>query len=194
MYRWSAWILCIFFGCVIGVSLTVILLFRFSLSIDSTLSILSLAQLAVTLFLAFYIPLVLDRYRNTRNQLRELLIEHSKNLLSTITDIKETLTTCATKRNTSDEDKMIIKTKFMTAGYQLQILEQRLKSDGGEKCFEMLKPLKEAYFDYDRAVTGGSLYGNGNVDWQLWRQQELKYWQFQCYILDMVQALHKNHS
>jgi hypothetical protein len=159
------------------------------LTIDSRVPIVDLAQLAATVFLAFYIPLALERYRDRVRSTRDLLIEDVTRFMLPVRAINEVMTACTHAAQTTERDRMRIRTAFLTANRKLGPLEQRIRAAGSHSCMEPLKELRAAYDGYWKAVTGGSLYGSGQVDWDLWRTQEFAFGALEHAVSGLLESL-----
>jgi hypothetical protein len=162
-------------GALTGATLVPVLVFWVDLSFDLKVPIVGLAQLAATLFLALYIPLALDNYRDRLRSVRAMLIDEVTGLMSVVRSINSVLTGCAQAEVTTQQDLMKVKTAFLTANVKIVRLDGRVKSEYAGSCYKPLNDFRRSYEGYWHAVTDGALYAGTAVDWRLWRKQEFAF-------------------
>lgn len=172
--RWITlgWILA---GVIIGVVLTPLMVFWRDVSFDLKLSVVGLAQLAATIFLALYIPLAIERYRDRLRSTKSMLLDEIAGFMTVARSINAGLTAAAQAGTTTQQDLMKIRTGFMTANARLARLDQQFTKEHPKSCTRPLAVFRGAYENYWKAVTGGALYAGSAVDWKLWRQQEFAF-------------------
>jgi hypothetical protein len=158
-----------------------------TLSIELTLS--DLLQLLVALFLALYIPLAIEGFRDRRKYSRDILVDQVQAFMVLMREVNGLLLDCARTNNTDESHRMRIKAAFITANLKSQSIEQRVRQDCSDST-EILNEMQGAHKKYFATVTSGSLYGsNGKADWQLWRQQELPFAELENACIDLVRFL-----
>jgi hypothetical protein len=175
-------------GALSGAVLMIVLFVRYKLEIDATLPVIDLAQLAATMFLALYIPLALERLRDQQQYARNLLINHVLDLVAGVRAVNEVLRECASRAETHDRDRMQVRTRFLTSNAKMGRLEKRI-GEACSDCTEPLRAFRAAYDKYYDAVTGGSLYGQGMVTWDFWRNQEFAFIHFENSATDLSRFL-----
>jgi hypothetical protein len=136
--------------------------------------------------LAFYIPLALERLRDQQRYARDLLIAHVRDLVAGVQSVNEVLRECASRTETHDRDRMQVRTRFLTSNAKMGRLEMRIKNECSKKCGEPLKAFRAAYDTYCDVVTGGALYGQGQVTWEFWRRQEFAFISFENSATDLA--------
>jgi hypothetical protein len=145
-------------------------------TIERKMPIVELAQLAATLLLAVYIPFAIDTYRDRARSVRTLLMDDVNNFMLTVRGINGVMTDCTNRRKTTEQDVMRIRTGFLSGNLKLGRLEKRLFDVCADACKDSYYPFKDAYTCYWKAVTDGPLYSGGlQIDWDLWRKQELPF-------------------
>lgn len=179
-------------GAAFGAVIMACLLHWSKLVVIYTAPVLDLAQLAATLFLAFYIPMALETQRDNWRSVRGLFVDQSKLILEVVRTINATVTRCAHSGETAPDDLMVIRTRFQTADGKVASFQARVKAGCSEKCVEPLNAFRRAYNNYYRAVTGGSLYGGKPVDYDLWRKQEAAFLVFENSVLDLIHTITKD--
>jgi hypothetical protein len=150
-------------------------LFTQVLHFDEKISITELALLSATVFLALYIPLALETFREKRKYAQEMLIEHIRSLVAGLQAVNDYLRDSADVTPSPDAKCMRVRTGFTTANLKMARLANRLPIECGANCVEHLTQFRAAYDRYFHAVTGGGLYGSGLVTWTLWQHQEFAF-------------------
>ena len=175
MTRWYVAVGWCVTGMLVGAVLLSLLLRWGGFTIDTKLPIVELAQLAAIVFLALYIPFAIESYIDRARSVRGLLVDDVRAFMSIVQGVNAVLTACTNAGVTTAQDLMRIRTGFLSGNVKLGRLEKRLFDTCGERCRPSFFPFKEAYIRYWHTVTGGSLYGGGRVDWDLWRRQEFAF-------------------
>jgi hypothetical protein len=156
------------------------------IKLESTTKVVELAQLAATIFLALYIPLALETYRDRRKYAQEMLIDHIRSFVSGLESVNAYLRENANASPPADLNSMRVRTGFITANLKMARLQERLPIECGEGCRQYVDDLRTAYDRYYEAVTDGSLYGDGLVTWKLWKRQEFAFTSLQNAELDLI--------
>jgi len=163
-------------GILVGAVLMAVVTFWGGFTIDKKMPIVDLAQLAATLLLALYIPFAIDAYRDRARTVRTLLTDDVNSFLAVVRDINRVMTNCTNAGKTTPQDVMRIRTGFLTGNVKLGRVETRLFDVCKDRCKDSYYPFKDAYTRYWKAVTDGALYSGGvQIDWDLWRKQELPF-------------------
>jgi hypothetical protein len=176
-------------GVLAGAALLPIIVLWSFIPIELTLPIIDIAQLAATVFLAFYIPLALQKYLERRRYVRELLVDHVRNLVAGVGMVNQVIRDCASNGKTDEADRMRVRTGLLTANLKMGPLEKRIRNDCGDECTASLKAFRSAYDRYYDTVSGGDLYGHGNITWELWRSQAFAFNRLEETATDLVQFL-----
>jgi len=159
-------------GVVIGLALTPLLVFWFDVDFDLKLPVVGLAQLAATIFLALYIPLAIEGYRDRLRSSKSMLLDEISGFMAVVRSINTTATACAQAGATTKQDLMKIRSGFITGNIRFARLTKQFTDQHSESCAAPLAAFRNAYEDYWKALTGGALYAGVPVDWALWRRQE----------------------
>lgn len=182
----AGWIV---FGALLGLLGAIVFSYFFDLKIDGNLPIIDLAQLVAALFLAMYIPLAVERLRDRQRYSRDLLVTQLQDMLEGVASINKVIAECAGSGVTDDRNRMHIRARFITCNIKIGRFDLRLTKQCGGDCKDVLADFRKAYDSYYNAVTGGSLYGTGRIDWAFWRTQEFCFVRLQNSGIDLVRFL-----
>jgi hypothetical protein len=155
-------------------------------ALENSVKIVDLAQLGATIFLALYIPLALETYRERRKYAQEMLIEHIRSLVSGLQVVNDYLREKAGITPPADPKCMRVRTGFRTANLKMASIQSRLPLECGNHCSQHLSEFRSAYDRYYESVTNGKLYGNGLVTWELWQRQEFAFIALRDAEIDLV--------
>jgi hypothetical protein len=179
-------------GIPIGASLFAWASARDHVTLEHGVKIVDLAQLGATIFLALYIPLALETFRDRRKYAQEMLIDHIRSLVAGLESVNVYLRENADVSSPADPGCMRVRTGFTTANLKMARLKERLPLDCGEGCRQYLEDFRTAYDRYYDAVTGGSLYGQGLVTWKLWQKQEFAFALLRDAEIDLIRFVNDN--
>lgn len=90
------------------------------LTLSSELTIADLMEVLVALFLAVYIPLAIDAYRDKRKYSRDILVEQVQGFMGLLKEVNAVLLECARSGSTEESHRMRIKAAFITANLKVQ--------------------------------------------------------------------------
>jgi hypothetical protein len=186
--RWlaAAWLIA---GVPIGSALYAWLTASDHLVLENSVKVVDLAQLGATIFLALYIPLALETYRDRRKYAQEMLIDHIRSLIAGLQVINHYLRDNAGVTPSVDPKCMRVRTGFRSANLRMASLQRRLPVDCGSQCTQSLLAFREAYDRYFVAVTGGNLYGKGLVTYTMWQYQEVVFVAMRDAEMDLVRFI-----
>jgi len=177
------------FGVLAGLLVAIVCSHFEILTFNGEVPIVDLAQLVAALFLAMYIPFAVERMRDRQRYARDLLVSQVQEIVEGAKSVNDILSACAMSGETDDRSKMQVRARFLTCNFKLSRLAERLIKECGDECQLALDDFRKAYDTYFDAVTGGSLYGTGKVDWSTWRQQESEFVQLQNAGIDLTRFL-----
>lgn len=159
------------------------------LVLENSVRIVDLAQLGATIFLALYIPLALETYRDRRKYAQDMLIDHIRSLVAGLQAINEYLRDNAGVTPSADPKCMRVRTGFRSANLRMASLQRRLPIDCGDQCTQSLREFRKAYDRYFVAVTGGNYYGKGVVSYSMWQYQEIIFVALRDAEIDLVRFI-----
>ena len=124
-------------------------------SFEDKIDIVGLATLVVTIFLAVYIPIFLERNMHNKRSEKDVIIRKIEALQGTIRTVNHTVAECVQKQTVSSTNKALIVNMFTTISNELDTiikLSDLCKKDKFNKDFEEIKSIR---YQYRKMVTGG---------------------------------------
>lgn len=152
MMRYIIGVILVIVGVVIGMGLQHYYpLFSFEDKID----VVGLATLIVTIFLAVYIPIFLERNMHNKRSEKDVIIRKIEGLQGTIRTVNHKVAECVQRQTVSSANKALIVNLFTTISNELDTiikLSDLCKKDKFNKDFEEIKSIR---YQYRKMVTGG---------------------------------------
>lgn len=152
MMRYIIGVILVIVGVVIGMGLQHYYpLFSFEDKID----VVGLATLIVTIFLAVYIPIFLERNMHNKRSEKDVIIRKIEALQGTIRAVNYKVAECVQRQAVSSANKALIVNLFTTISNELDTiikLSDLCKKDKFSKDFKEIKSIR---YQYRKMVTGG---------------------------------------
>ncbi|MDD3772551.1 MAG: hypothetical protein PHC38_07840 [Weeksellaceae bacterium] len=124
-------------------------------SFEDKIDIVGMATLVVTIFLAVYIPVFLERNMHNKRSEKDVIIRKIEALQVTIRTVNYTVAECVQKQTVSSANKALIVNLFTTISNELDTiikLSDLSKKNKFNKDFEEIKYIR---YQYRKIVTGG---------------------------------------
>ena len=124
-------------------------------SFEDKIDVVGLSTLVVTIFLAVYIPIFLERNMHNKRSEKDVIIHKIEALQATIRSVNHTVAECVQKQTVSSANKALIVNLFTTISNELDTiikLSDLCKKDKFNKNFEEIKSIR---YQYRKMVTGG---------------------------------------
>jgi len=158
MIRYVISVILIIAGVVIGMGLHHYYpLFIFEDKID----IVGLATLVVTIFLAVYIPIFLERNMHNKRSEKDVIIRKIEGLQSTIRAINYTVAECVQKQTVSSSNNYHLLRLFTTVSNELDTIITLADYSEKDRFKDDFAEIKNFRFQYRKMVTGGDFQKKG---------------------------------
>lgn len=145
-------------GIVIGMGLQYYYpLFLFEDKID----IVGLATLIVTIFLAVYIPVFLEKNMYNKRSEKDVIIRKIEALQATIRIVNQIVGECVQKQTVSSANTYLIINLFTTISNELETIITLTEHCCKNKFKEEFEEIKACRFQYRKMVTGGDFQKKG---------------------------------
>jgi hypothetical protein len=132
-------------------------LFKFEDKID----IVGLATLIVTIFLAVYIPIFLERNMHNKRSEKDVIIRKIEVLQSTIRTVNHTVAECVQKQAVSTANNYQLISLFTAISNELDTIITLSEYCGKNKFKDDFEVIKNCRFQYRKMVTGGDFQKKG---------------------------------
>lgn len=134
-----------------------------NIQFEDKLNVVDLATLLVTIFLAFYIPSILEKKLHNRRYEKETNIKKLEEIQGTIKDINIIVKECYRKNSISKTNERLILSYFTTLSNQIKTFIN-LVSICHSGCFiPEISNLRNARKNYKDCITGGGFQTKGYV-------------------------------
>lgn len=128
------------------------------ISLDKQVSISDLANLLLTIIVAFWIPISLSPWITDKRTLKDFLIDETKDLIDYFTKIKSSIDDAALKEVSSNiESRRINSMISQDLSMKVNSLIDQLNLSFEGKSEKIRKELKQKYMDYWQETTSGAL-------------------------------------
>jgi len=130
-------------------------------SFEDKIDIVGLATLVVSIFLAVYIPIFLERNMHNKRSEKDVIIRKIEALQGTIRTVNQIVAECVQKQTVSVANNYQLISLFTTISNELDsiiTLSDYCKRDMFKKDFEEIKNCR---FQYRKMVTGGDFQKKG---------------------------------
>jgi hypothetical protein len=152
MIRYIIGIILVVVGVVIGMGLQHYYpLFSFEDKID----IVDLSTLLVTIFLAVYIPVFLERNMHNKRSEKDVIIRKIEALQGTIQTVNHLVGECVQKQAVSSANTYLLMGLFTTISNELDTVIKLTDLCGKDKFKDDFEEIKSCRFQYRKMVTGG---------------------------------------
>ncbi len=163
------------------------------LKLDPKINILNLANLLVTIIIAFLIPLYITKLIEDKRGIKTFLVNEFKELIAILIEIKKIVSDAHTKGifETCDRDK--INYTFHEAELKTNSIREQIKVAFAENADETNKNLTELLFNYKNYLTGGELMNSSfvKVDERFYRESNTEYSKIETGLKTSIQKIYK---
>jgi hypothetical protein len=158
MIRYIIGVILVIVGVVIGMGIHHYYpIFQFEEKID----IVGLATLVVTIFLAVYIPIFLERNMHNKRSEKDVIIRKIEVLQTTIRNVNNTVGECVQKQAVSTANSYHLISLFTSISNELDTIITLSEHCGKDKFKENFEEIKSCRFQYKNIVTGGDFQKKG---------------------------------
>ncbi len=158
MIRYIIGIILVIVGVVIGMGLQHYYpVFEFEDKID----IVGLATLIVTIFLAVYIPIFLERNMHNKRSEKDVIIRKIEALQGTIRNVNHIVGECVQKQTVSSANSYYLISLFTSISNELDTIITLSEHCGKDKFNKDFEEIKNCRFQYRTMVTGGDFQKKG---------------------------------
>lgn len=158
MMRYIIGSILVVFGVLIGMGLQHYSpLFEFKDKID----VIQLATLVVTILLAIYIPIFLERNMHNKRSEKDVIIRKIEALQSTIRSVNKTVGECVQKQTVSTANSYQLINLFTTISNELDTIITLTEYCGINKFKNDFEEIKACRSQYRKMVTGGDFQKKG---------------------------------
>lgn len=130
-------------------------------SFEDKIDIVGLATLVVTIFLAVYIPVFLERNMHNKRSEKDVIIRKIEALQGTIRTVNQTVGECVQKQTVSSANNYLLISLFTTISNELDTIITLTNHCGKDKFKEDFEKIKSCRFQYRKIVTGGDFQKKG---------------------------------
>jgi hypothetical protein len=124
-------------------------------SFEDKIDVVGLATLVVTIFLAVYIPIFLERNMHNKRSEKDVIIRKIEALQGTIQTVNHTVGECVQKQSVSSANTYLIMSLFTTISNELDTIIKLSDLCGKDKFKADFEEIKSCRFQYRKMVTGG---------------------------------------
>lgn len=186
------WISSIFvlLGILIGVGLNH---YYPNIPIEDNINLVDLATLLVTIFLAIYIPIFLEKHMYNKRYEKEVIIRKIESLQNTVKEVNKTVTECVQKNVVSTTNSHFIINHFTNISNELDTLITLIDFCQKDKFKDEIAKIKSLRHQYKTTVTGGN-FQRKNYKYQALtkKEEEIIYHKFDkelCLLIFKVNAV-----
>lgn len=130
-------------------------------SFEEQIDIVSLATLVVTIFLAVYIPVFLERNMHNKRSEKDVIIRKIEGLQATIRTVNHTVAECVQKQAVSTANTYQLISLFTAISNELDTIITLSEHCGKNKFKDDFDEIKKCRFQYRKMVTGGDFQKKG---------------------------------
>ena len=124
--------------------------------VEDKINLVDLATLLVTVFLAVYIPIFLEKHMHNKRYEKDVIIRKIEGLQSTIKEVNKTVTECVQKNTVSITNSHTIINHFTTISNELDTLITLIDFCQKDKFKVEIEKVKSLRHQYRTIVTGGN--------------------------------------
>jgi len=128
---------------------------------EDKLDIVGLATLVVTIFLAVYIPIFLERNMHNKRSEKDVIIRKIEALQGTIRNVNQTVGECTQKQTVSTANSYHLVSLFTSISNELDTIITLSDHCAKNEFKEYFEEIKSCRFQYKNIVTGGSFQNKG---------------------------------
>lgn len=132
-------------------------LFTFEEKIDP----IGLTTLVVTIFLAVYVPIFLERNMHNKRSEKDVIIRKIEALQKSISNVNQIVSECIQKQTVSIPNSYLIIKLFTTISNELDTVITLINYCAEKKFIEEFEEMKNFRFQYRKIVTGGNFQKRG---------------------------------
>lgn len=130
-------------------------------SVNGEVGITDLANLILTIVVAFLIPLSLSPIITNKRTIKDFLINETKNCIDFLISIKSIIEENSLKNEDSDDAKKRINYMISTGlGAKISSLTEQLNTSFKKQSYKDIRNIDENYKEYWQEITGGELMSN----------------------------------
>lgn len=130
-------------------------------SINGEVGITDLANLTLTIVVAFLIPLSLSPIITNKRTIKDFLINETKTCINFLISIKSAIEENSLKNENSDDAKKRVNYMISTGlGTNISSLTEQLNKSFKRQSYKNIKDIDENYKEYWQEITGGELMSN----------------------------------
>lgn len=130
-------------------------------SFEDKIDIVGLATLVVTIFLAVYIPVFLEKSMHNKRGEKDVIIRKIEALQATIRTVNQTVGECVQKQVVSPANSCLIISLFTTISNELETIITLTDHCCKDKFKDEFEKIKAYRFQYRKIVTGGDFQKKG---------------------------------
>jgi len=123
---------------------------------DDKINAVDLLTLLVTIFLAVYIPIFLEKQMHSHRFEKDVVVRKIEGLQSSLRDVNRTVTECLQKNTVSTGNSHAIVNSFTSISNELDTLITLIELCHQRKLDMDLTSIKNLRHEYKRTVTGGN--------------------------------------
>src|SRR5690242_19245570 len=127
-----------------------------SFPFEDRINAIELITLIVTIFLAVYIPIFLEKQMHSHRFEKDVIVRKIEGLQSTLRDVNRAVTECLQKNTVSTDNSHSIINCFTSISNELDTLITLIELCHQRKLDTDLNSIKNLRHDYKRTVTGGN--------------------------------------
>lgn len=127
-----------------------------SFPFEDKINAIDLITLCVTVFLAVYIPIFLEKQMHSHRFENEVVVRKIEELQATLRDVNRTVTECLQKNTVSSGNSHAIVNSFTSISNELDTLITLIELCHQRKLDTDLNSIKNLRHEYKRTVTGGN--------------------------------------
>jgi hypothetical protein len=125
-------------------------------SFEDKIDVVGLATLVVTIFLAVYIPIFLERNMHNKRSEKDVIIRKIEALQGTIRTVNHAVAECVQKQTVSSANTYQLISLFTTISNELDTIITLSEHSGKNKFKDDFDEIKSCRFQYRKMVTGGN--------------------------------------
>ncbi len=142
-----------------------------SIPFEEKINAVDLITLIVTIFLAVYIPIFLEKQMHSHRFEKDVIVRKIEGLQSTLRDVNRTVTECLQKNTVSVQNSHSIVNCFTSISNELDTLITLIELCHKRKLDNEINSIKNLRHDYKRSVTGGN-FGRRNFKYTALTKKE----------------------
>ncbi|MCK9445275.1 hypothetical protein M0Q50_00095 [bacterium] len=183
---------CVFFLVILGMLIDRIYLDFPYLQLDPKINLLNVANLLISILIAFLIPLYFKKLTEEKHDQKIFLIDDFKELITIVKKIKSIVSDAYNKRVFSTQDRDNIILTFTEAELKVDSIKSQISlfGNGSRKISE---DLTEHLFEYNDYLTGGEMMLSSfdSVDLRFYTDNNIKYGKLETEIKNLIHKTYK---